>query len=299
MRNILLTVSYDGTDFYGWQRQDAVSSKDASGSAVACDVQNGRAAHSSNHTAKSSRTAQASRTVQGEIENALEKLHRKHVTLYGSGRTDSGVHAAGQAANFFSPIDSIPVKNYARALNSYLPYDVRVVGAQEVEENFNARYSATSRVYRYFISCEPQIHAVQTKYVWHIRKTPDIEKLNAMAELLHGEMDCASFSASGDSSLSTCRYIEGVRFFEQNAFPSGKLIVFEIEANAFLYRMVRTLCGTLITLASDSNIKSVGEAQTIFKKIIDAHDRKIALVTAPSEGLFLWQVKFDGVRRHA
>lgn len=267
MRNILLTISYDGTDFYGWQRQD-------------------------NHYADS-------RTVQGMIESALEKLHGKHVMLYGSGRTDSGVHAAGQVANFFSPIDSIPVKNYARALNSYLPYDVRIIEAREVEENFNARYSATSRVYRYFISCEPQIHAVQTKYVWHIRKNPDIEKLNAMASLLRGEMDCASFAASGDASLSTNRYIENVRFFEQNAFPTGKLIVFEIEANAFLYRMVRTLCGTLITLASDDSIKSAGEAHDVFKKIIDAHDRKIALVTAPSEGLFLWQVKFDGVRRHA
>lgn len=279
MRNILLTISYDGTDFYGWQRQNLNAS--ASGSVFAAGA------------------GQTARTVQGVVETALERLHKKQVTLYGSGRTDSGVHAAGQSANFFSPIDSIPVKNYARALNSYLPHDVRVVGAQEVEEKFNARYSATSRVYRYFISCEPQIHAVQTKYVWHIRKNPDIEKLNAMASLLRGEMDCASFAASGDSSISTNRYIENVRFFEQNAFPTGKLIVFEIEANAFLYKMVRTLCGTLITLASDNNVKSVGEAQNIFKKIIDARDRKIALVTAPSEGLFLWQVKFDGVRRHA
>lgn len=266
MRNILLTISYDGTNFYGWQRQD---------------------------------NSKTDRTVQGEIEYALERLHKTHVTLYGSGRTDSGVHAVGQAANFFSPIDSIPVKNYPRALNSYLPPDVRIIEAREARQEFNARYSATSRVYRYFISCEPQIHAVQTKYVWHIRKNLDMEKLKAMATLLHGEIDCASFSASGDSSISTCRYIEGVRFFEQNAFPTGKLIVFEIEANAFLYRMVRTLCGTFVALASADNIKSAWEAQDVFKKIIDARDRRKALVTAPSEGLFLWQIKFDGVRRHA
>lgn len=268
MRNILLTISYDGTDFYGWQRQDGSYTK-------------------------------SQRTVQGVVEMALEQLHKKHVTLYGSGRTDSGVHAAGQAANFFSPIDSIPVENYPRALNSYLPRDVRIIQAREATSEFNARYSATSRVYRYFISCEPQIHAVQTKYVWHIRKNPDIEKLNAMADLLHGEMDCASFSSSGDSSISTCRYIENVRFFEQNAFPTGKLIVFEIEANAFLYKMVRTLCGTFVAMSCDNNIKSAADARDSFKKIIDARDRKQALVTAPSEGLFLWQIKFDGVRRHA
>lgn len=290
MRNILLTISYDGTDFFGWQRQDVSASGSASAS--------GNISASENRSASRSRPAQASRTVQGEIENALEKLHGKHITLYGSGRTDSGVHAAGQAANFFSPIDSIPVANFPRALNSYLPRDVRIVDAREVDEDFNARYSATSRVYRYFISSEPQIHAVQTKYVWHVRKNPDTEKLCAMASLLRGEMDCASFAASGDASLSTNRYIENVRFFEQDAFPCGKLFVFEIEANAFLYRMVRTLCGTLVTLASDDGIKNAGEAQDTFKKIIDARDRKKALVTAPSTGLFLWQVKFDGVRRH-
>ena len=106
MRNILLTISYDGTDFCGWQRQDHQNKKEAV------------------------------RTVQCELESALEKLHRQPVILYGSGRTDSGVHAMGQAANFFSPIDSIPVENYPRALNSILPKDIRILDAQIKDEDF-------------------------------------------------------------------------------------------------------------------------------------------------------------------
>ena len=93
----------------------------------------------------------------------MEKLHRQPVILYGSGRTDSGVHAMGQAANFFSPIDSIPVENYPRALNSILPKDIRILNAEVKDESFNSRFSATSRVYRYFIMEDKFISANQTK----------------------------------------------------------------------------------------------------------------------------------------
>ena len=122
MRNILLKISYDGTDFCGWQRQDN---------------ENG---------------GEAFRTVQGEIEKALYKIHKSEINLYGSGRTDSGVHALGQAANFYTPIDSMPPQNFVRALNAFLPSDIRILNAKEFPENFNARKSATSRVYRYFIA---------------------------------------------------------------------------------------------------------------------------------------------------
>ena len=263
MKNILLTVSYDGTDFCGWQRQDCG------------DVRN------------------AMRTVQGEIETALEKLLKQPVTLYGSGRTDSGVHAMGQAANFFSPIDSIPEKNYIRALNSFLPGDIRIVDAEEKPEDFNARFSATSRTYRYFIVSGETVSAAQNRFVWTVQYQPDIERLNKMAECLCGEIDCASFAASGDESLSTYRYIEGARFFTAPLFPDGReALVFEIEANAFLWKMVRTITGTLISL------DKAGADVSSFKKILDAHDRTRAGVTAPPQGLFLYKINFDGVRRH-
>ena len=262
MRNILLTISYDGTSFCGWQRQD----KSDRGSSV--------------------------RTVQGELETALEKLHGEKITLHGSGRTDSGVHAAGQAADFKSPVDSLPAEKYPLAINSFLPDDVRVMKAEVVPDKFSARYNATSRVYRYFLYTGEVTPAVQMKYVWPLHYMPDIERLNRMASCLNGELDCASFAAAGDKSISTCRYIDRARFFTQEAFPEGKLLVFEIEANAFLWKMVRTVTGTLI------QAEKAGYDKAGFQEIIDARDRTQSGMTAPPQGLFLWKIKFDGIRRH-
>lgn len=264
MKNILLTVSYDGTDFCGWQRQDCGTVRNAT------------------------------RTVQGEIERALEKLLGQPVTLYGSGRTDSGVHALAQAANFYSPVDSIPEKNYIRALNSFLPGDIRIVDSCEKPEYFNARYNATSRTYRYFIFPGETMSAPQNRFVWTVPYQPSSARLNEMASFLRGEIDCASFAASGDKSLSTCRYIEGARFFTQSFFPDGReVLVFEIEANAFLWKMVRTLAGTLVSL------DKAGADPSVFKEIIEARDRSQAGVTAPPHGLFLYKISFDGIRRHS
>ena len=264
MRNILLKISYDGHDFCGWQRQD--------------DINGG----------------QAERTVQGEIESVLEKIHKQKVVLYGSGRTDSGVHAYGQAANFYSPIDSIPVQNYKKILNTFLPPDIRILESTEVEENFNSRKSATSRVYRYFINYQNNVAANNSRYVWFVNNyQPDLERLNAYCKCLHGELDCSSFAASGDSSVSNMRYIDDAKFFIQKDLWGNDLLVFQIEANAFLWKMVRTLTGTLINLD-----KSKAPLDSM-EKILQSKDRTKAGVTAPPDGLFLYQIKFDGIRRHA
>ena len=263
MRNILLTISYDGTEFCGWQRQD---DKDG---------------------------GEANRTVQGDVEKSLEKLHKEKITLYGSGRTDSGVHALGQAANFYTPIDSIPAENFVRALNAFLPDDVRVLESVQVPEDFNARKSATSRMYRYFISLGNAVCANNARYSWFVPNyEPDLKRLNKYCECLKGEIDCASFAASGDDSVSTNRYIDGARFFIQKDIWGQELLVFEIEANAFLWKMVRTLTGTLV------NLDKTGAAEDSLKRILDSHDRTKAGVTAPPTGLFLYKIKFDGIRRH-
>ena len=263
MRNILLTISYDGTDFYGWQRQD-----DAEG-------------------------GEAGRTVQGEIEKALQKIHKAPTALYGSGRTDSGVHAVGQAANFYSPIDSMPAENYVRAINAFLPDDVRILSAREVAEDFSARKSATSRVYRYFISYGDTTSADNMRFSWLVKNyTPNIKRLNKYCECLRGELDCSSFAASGDDSVSSNRYIDGAVFFIQKDRWGKDLLVFEIEANAFLWKMVRTLTGTLI------NLDKTNAPDDAMEKILKARDRTKAGVTAPPTGLFLYEIKFDGVRRH-
>lgn len=264
MRNILLTISYDGTDFCGWQRQD--------------DAATG---------------GETERTVQGEIEKALEKIHKQPTALYGSGRTDSGVHALGQAANFYSPVDSMPAENYVRALNAFLPSDIRIMAAREVPEDFSARKSATSRVYRYFIAAGDATSADNMRFSWLVKNyTPNLERLNKYCECLRGELDCSSFAASGDDSVSNNRYIDEAKFFFQKDRFGQELLVFQIEANAFLWKMVRTLTGTLV------NLDKTGAPEDAMKKILEARDRKVAGVTAPPTGLFLYEIKFDGIRRH-
>lgn len=262
-RNILLTVSYDGTDFCGWQRQDSTDG------------------------------SEAERTVQGEIEKALEKVHKQKVAVYGSGRTDSGVHALGQAANFYTPIASIPAENYVRALNAFLPEDVRILSAKEVPEDFNSRKSATSRVYRYFISWGDSVPANNARFCWNVKNyTPNLERLNKYTECLRGELDCSSFAASGDESVSNNRYIDDAHFFIQKDIWGNDILVFQIEANAFLWKMVRTLTGTLI------NLDKTNAPDDSMEKILKAKDRTKAGVTAPPTGLFLYEIKFDGIRRH-
>jgi len=265
MTNILLTLSYDGTDFCGWQRQD----KSDGGKSV--------------------------RTVQGVVEDALKKMLGVHVDLQGSGRTDSGVHAAGQAANFVSPYDTIPAEKYTLALNGFLPRDIRIINSEVRENSFSARYNATSRVYRYFIHTVSVPQAKDMRYVWYIPFKPETALLNSMCSCLSGELDCATFAAAGDMSVSTKRYLEQAHFWYE-----GDVLVFEIEANAFLWKMVRSLTGTLVTGAIDV-IKDKCDAQECveqFKKKVYSCDRAQAGLTAPPQGLFLYQVKFDGIRRH-
>ncbi len=252
MRNIALTISYDGTNYIGWQRQ------------------------------------REDRTVQGELEKALSLLHKADIEVVGSGRTDSGVHAIGQVAHFKSPIDSIPIENYADAINCFLPSDVRVVKAEEKADDFHARYSASSRSYRYFFHCSSvSPYAHQFDYVWWLRYKPNLKNLNEMAECLLGEIDCTSFTALGDKSVSPFRHIDSAHFFED-----GGNLVFEIRANAFLWKMVRTLVGTFI----DLDMRGLGKKD--FQEIIDAKNRKKASATAPAKGLFLWDIDFDGERKH-
>ncbi len=260
MNNVHLTISYDGTDFCGWQRQDKSN--------------NGRPV----------------RTVQGELEKALGKMLKADVKLYGSGRTDSGVHAFGQSANFESPVEDIPVENYIRALNGLLPADIRIVGCRYEDEKFNSRFSATSRIYRYFIQAVNPPFAHESRYRWHVAHRPDINRLNAMCSCLKGEIDCATFAAAGDASLSTMRYIEDAHFYWQD--EERGLLVFQIEANAFLWKMVRSITGTLI------ECDKKGFAPVEFERILKSCDRSQALTTAPASGLFLYRIVFDGTMRH-
>ncbi|HUH44488.1 MAG TPA: tRNA pseudouridine(38-40) synthase TruA [Treponemataceae bacterium] len=256
MRTILLYLSYDGRNFCGWQSQRKINEE---------------------------------RTVQGELEKALLKVHKTKVLCQGSGRTDSGVHARRQAVSFDSPLRSIPVEKYPMALNAFLPIDIRVQSAHLMPSGFSARFNATSRSYRYFLSTSQSPSAFSMPYSWALYRKPNILLLNAMASLLHGEMDCASFASSGDKSLSTKRYIYTASFFMED-----EMLVFEISANAFLWKMIRSLVGSLIDFEKRYGDNAVEE----FQKLIDLKDRRKAGQTAPPQGLFMWDVSFEGERVH-
>jgi tRNA pseudouridine38-40 synthase len=167
-----------------------------------------------------------------------------------------------------------------------LPPDIRIHSAREVARDFHARFSAVSRTYRYFIRAASVPAAFEAPFVWAVRKKPDIVKLNAMAAFLAGETDCSAFAAAGDMSRSKCRYIEKAVFF-----PRGNNLVFEIRANAFLWKMARSITGTLIQAERE------GKSAAYFKEILDSRDRSRAGETAPPRGLFLWNVGFDGSRK--
>ena len=252
MRNIKLVLAYDGTDFCGWQKQAGKNSR---------------------------------RTVQEVIEKALEKMHSHPVAVTGSGRTDSGVHAAGQAANFLTDIAGIPPERFAPALNSLLPQDVRILNAVEVCSDFNARFDAKKRTYRYFfISGRPALPH-ECRYALYVRQLPHIKLLNAYCRLLRGECCCSVFAGAGDSSLSRSRHIYNAVFFTEH-----NRIVFEISANAFLWKMVRSVAGTFIHYGLR------GTEPEQLKNIIGSGDRSLAGPTLPPHGLFLWNVSFNRER---
>jgi tRNA pseudouridine38-40 synthase len=244
VRNIRLLIAYDGTDFSGYQKQKGI------------------------------------RTVQGEIEGALKKIHKNDVKLTGSGRTDAGVHAAGQVANFYTSIKNMEASQFVPALNCILPRDVRILEAAETGPDFHSRFDAKSRTYRYYI-ISGQAMPWELRYAWQIWRRPRLQRLNELAGLLRGEMDCSVFAGRGDKSLSRNRYISNAVFFME-----GRKLVFEISANAFLWKMVRSVVGTLMSLEEkDMSLEA-------FREIIDSKNHRLAGPTAPPNGLFLWKIEY-------
>jgi tRNA pseudouridine38-40 synthase len=244
-RNIRLRIAYDGTNFSGWQRQA------------------GR------------------RTVQGEIEAALARIHKKAVPLTGSGRTDAGVHAAGQVANFYTGIQHIEAGRFVPALNGFLPQDVRILEAAETRPDFHARFDAKKRIYRYQFICGRPALPHESRYALQLWRRPRIDRLNAYCRLLPGERDCSLFASSRDSSESRSRHIFYACFFVQ-----GDTLIFEICANAFLWKMVRSIVGTFL------HYEEQGLPEEEMERIIKAGDRNLAGPTLPAKGLFLWKIDY-------
>ncbi len=245
MRNIKLTLEYEGTGYLGWQRQPQ------------------------------------GMTVQQALEEALEKAVGTRTAVTGASRTDAGVHARGQSANFRTESALAP-ERLRGALNALLPRDIAVLEAREVPPEFDARFSARSKRYTYTLWTGPVRPALRRNFCWHVRWVRDVEALRAASRLLIGRKDFAAFEAANASSETTVRRVKRAEWFE-----SGPELTFEIEADAFLYNMVRIIVGTLCEVGRGK--LSVGD----FARIIEARDRTEAGRTAPPQGLCLMEVVYD------
>ncbi|MGO9271509.1 MAG: tRNA pseudouridine(38-40) synthase TruA [Terriglobia bacterium] len=267
MRNLCLVIAYDGTDFHGWQRQPNAP------------------------------------TVQGCLEEALTRITAAEVKLYGSGRTDAGVHATGQVANFRTEC-RIPGANLQKALNDLLPPSVRVKEVSEVAEDFHARYHARAKMYRYRILQAPLCSPFFWRFVDHYPYPLDHRRMAEAARRLEGEHDFTSFAASsGDEdddppgagnkpappgsppkrAPSMVRTIFSSRFLWR---PRMRLLTYEVRGNGFLHHMVRNIAGTLIEVGRGKL------APADVSRILEARDRSLAGPTAPARGLCLMKVEY-------
>jgi len=244
MRNIKLTIEYDGTNFSGWQVQ-----KDK-------------------------------RTIEQELENALEKILKENVKVIGSGRTDAGVHAMGQVANFTTD-KTIKPEELLCALNTLLPFDIVVVNVEDVEQDFNARITAKAKHYRYVINNAKFPSALNANREYHFKYFLDTESMRLAANDLKGKHDFKAFMAAGSTVKDTIREI-----YDINVTRLGSRVVIDVIGNGFLCNMVRIIVGTLLDVGSGKSDICV------IKNMIETGDRNIGGRTVGPEGLYLVEVKY-------
>ena len=244
MPNIKLTIEYDGTNYHGWQIQpDTV-------------------------------------TIQGVIQDALTKITKIPVQIAGAGRTDSGVHATGQVANFHT-LSQMPPIAFQKALNSTLPRDVVITDVEEVSPDFHARFSAVRRVYRYTILNREYPDAFLQNTAYFVPKPINIDQADAICQSLVGIRDFSSFQRTGNDRRNPVREIYVARYRKE-----GELVYFENEADSFLRGMVRAIVGTALKLHDSEN------AVDRLYDILEARDRSTAGSSAPARGLSLIAVRY-------
>ena len=245
MRHIKLTIEYDGKDFNGWQKQPTKLN------------------------------------IQGTIEQAIKQITGEDVELNASGRTDAGVHALGQVANFKTN-SQIPIEKFAIAINSKLKRSIVIKKAEEVDERFHSRLSCKKKTYRYIINNSPEGTAIYRNLETHIPQKLDLSQMKKAIKYFEGEHDFKAFKASGTSSKSSVRTIYKADIYQEN-----EKIFIEITGNGFLYNMVRIIVGTLV---------EVGLGKIKPEKIIDIIQqgkRENAGKTFPPNGLYLLKVMYD------
>ena len=248
--NYKLLIQYDGTDFHGWQSQDGL------------------------------------RTVQSEIERALSLIEGKSVAVFGSGRTDAGVHAEGQVASVEIQREITPRKLRA-AINGNIGRDVRVLEVEEVDSEFHARYSALEKTYVYRVMNGPVMSPFWSRYAHHEARSLDLEKMQAAAELFIGRHDWTAFSAAQSDVEDRVRTITAAQISKRlDERSHGALIEMRVSAEGFLRYMVRSIAGTLLAAGrGELDRAAISEA-------IETGVRPLVAATAPACGLTLLSVKY-------
>jgi tRNA pseudouridine38-40 synthase len=243
-RNIKLTIEYDGTGFSGWQRLRGRPS------------------------------------IQAEIERAIHAVTKEKVNVIGAGRTDAGVHALGQVASF--PTEGrLAATRFPGALNAHLPPAIRVLGAEEADGAFHARYAATGRVYRYAVLNRPQPSAILRHHALHVPRPLDDHAIAHALEALLGTHPFTAFRATGSGERTTV-----CTMHRAHVARSGDMLIFTFEADRFLRHMVRLIVGTLLKVGEGKlPLEAVAE-------ILDAEDTARAGPRAPAHGLFLVRVTY-------
>lgn len=242
LKNYKLIIQYDGTQYAGWQIQ------------------------------------KNSESIQQKISEAIEVLLKAKINLIGSGRTDSGVHALGQAAHFKTE-NEIDIYRFKHSLNSILPSDIVISAMEEVEPEFHARFDAKKRTYLYLIT--------QTKspfyknYSYFYPRKIDLEKLSLLSNLFLGEKDFTSFSKKNDELEN-----KNCTIYKAYWCKKGEVLLFSIQANRYLHGMVRTIVGTLL------NAQDQIEPNKFISEIFNSHNRAEAFESVPAKGLFLYKVEY-------
>ncbi len=244
MRNILLKLSYDGSCYFGWQRQTGFI------------------------------------TIQECIETAIEKLTKEQLVVYGCGRTDSKVHAKEYYCSFETN-STIPLEKIPEALNTALPDDIVISNAFEVSPEFNGRFSVKKKTYRYLINNSKFQNPFLKNYAWNFKYDLDIEKMKQAAEHIKGEHDFISFMASGGQVKTTVREVYDLIINKEN-----DIVTIEVSSNGFLYNMVRIIVGTLVYVGTGKLTPDD------VKNVIENKDRRLAGITAPPQGLYLYSVEY-------
>lgn len=254
-RNIKCIVQYDGTNFKGWQIQ------------------------------------KRGNTIQGVVSDVIRRITGEDVVIVSSGRTDTGVHALGQVIAFKTYYSST-VEVLKKGINALLPPSIRVIDICDVSLDFHPRYDARAKTYAYLVCCNETVSPFLHPYCWHVRKDLDITKIKDATSYLLGKKDFSGFMASGSSVKNTVRNMMKFEVSDLdtlvflNFILSGRFLRFECKADGFLRHMVRNIVGTLVEIGAGRF--PVEHVQNILK----SRDRRLAGVTAPAKGLFLYGVEY-------